>query len=208
MGCLEKAKLLDMWKKSIPLVTLLGCLSCSPQEFLTRRLAGDLISASNTFKASQNFVLQTGVVSGKEYPSPEFLVLQRHGWISAGTAPCPPGLGPPPCWDILLTPSGVDTVRAILPAEETTKPSFSIPAARRELIAVTGITKQGGAADVEFTWKWTPLNEVGAALYSSDAHYKSTAAFRDYDDGWRVVETTRPTNQSLDEALKNAEPVP
>jgi hypothetical protein len=195
-------------KKSVLLLALLVGVSCSPRDFLTRRLAADLIAACNLFKAPQNFVLQTGVVSGKEYPSPEFLVLQRHGWISAGTAPCPPGLVPPPCWDILLTPSGVDTVRTILPVEETTKPSFTIAAARRELIAITGISKQGTVADVEFTWKWMPLNEIGAALYSPDVHYRSTTAFRDYDDGWRVVETTRPASQSLDEGLKNAEPEP
>jgi hypothetical protein len=197
-----------MRKKSISLIAVLFCVSCSPQEFLTRRLAADLISASNTFKAPQNFVLQTGVVSGKEYPSPEFLVLQRHGWISAGTAPCTPGLAPTPCWDILLTPSGVDTVRAILPAEETTKPSFTVPAAKRELVAVVGISRQGSLADVEFTWKWTALNEIGAALYSSDVRYKSTTAFRDYDDGWRVVESARPASQSLEDALKNAEAAP
>ena len=65
---------------------------------------------------------------------------------------------------------------------------------------------QGNAADVEFTWRWIPLNEVGAALYSGEAHYRSTALFRDYDDGWRVVQSTSHAAQPLDEALKNAEP--
>lgn len=197
------------WRKKLtPIIGLLLCTSCSPRDFLTRRLAADLISGSNTFRAPQAFVLHTGIVASKDYPSPEFLVLQRHGWVSAGTAPCPAGLAPPPCWDILLTPSGVDTVRSILPPEETTKPSFTIPAARRQLIAITGISKQDGSADVEFAWRWTPMNEIGAALYSSELRYRSTAAFRDYDDGWRVVETGLPPNQSLDESLKSAEPIP
>jgi hypothetical protein len=197
-----------MRNKIIPLLALFACTSCTPRNFLTRRLAADLIGASGTFRATQPFLLQTGIVSNKDYATPESLILQRRGWISAGTAPCSAGLAPPPCWDILLTPSGVDAVRAILPVEETTKPSFTIPAARRELIAITGISREGSTAEVEFTWRWTPLNEIGAALYSSDVHYRSVVGFRDYDDGWRIVESAHPANQSLDDALKNADPVP
>jgi hypothetical protein len=200
-----------MRKKFIlSLIGLFLLLSCSPRDFLTRRLAADLISTSDAFKTPQRFVLQTGVVSSKDYASPEYLVLQRRGWISASTAPCSPGLAPPPCWDVLLTPVGVETVRALIPAEETTKASLSIPVARRELIGVTGLSKQGDLADVDFSWRWFPLNEVGAALYSGDLRYNSTVGFRDYDDGWRIVVNQiapRP-GQTLDEALKNAEPAP
>jgi len=180
--------------------------SCSPRDFLTRRLAADLISASNTFTTPLQYLLQTGVVSNKDYLAPEYLVLQHHGWISAASAPCPAGLVPPPCWDILLTPSGVDTVRALIPADAADKQSFAIPVARRELLSITGITKQGNAADVEFTWRWIPLNEIGAALYSSDLHSKSTVAFRDYDDGWRLMQSVPRFGQDLDDALKNSEP--
>ena len=115
---------------------------------------------------------------------------------------------PSPCWDVLLTPSGVETVRALVPAEEADKTSFFIPVARRELVGVTGISKQGNQADVDFTWKWVPLNEVGAALYSGDMRYNSTVGFRDYDDGWRIVigVSAPHPDQTLDDALKNAEP--
>ena len=198
-----------MPKKSILcLAGLLLLASCSPRDFLSRRLARDLISASDTFRTPQHFVLQTGVMSNKEYISPEYLVLQHHGWISATNSPCSVGLGPPPCWDILLTPSGVDTVHALVSAEEVSKPSFAIPAAKRELLEITGISKQGIVADVDFTWKWVPLNEIGAALYSNELHYKSTVGFRDYDDGWRVVQSAPQPGQTLDDALKNAEPAP
>jgi len=182
--------------------------SCSPRDYLTRRLAADLINTSDTFKAPQQFVLQTGVISNKDYVSPEYLVLQHHGWISSTTAPCPPGLIPPPCWDVLLTPAGVDTVRALIPADAVTRPALSIPVAKRELIGVTGISKQGNAADVDFTWRWIPLNEIGAALYSRDLQYNSTVGFRDYDDGWRVTpaHSAARTGQPIDEALKTAEP--
>jgi hypothetical protein len=171
----------------IALATLLILASCSPRDFLTRRLATDLISSSDAFKAPQQFVLQTGVVSNKDYASPEYLVLQHHGWISATTAPCPPGLPPPPCWDVLLTPIGVDTVRALIPAEEADKPSLAIPVARRDLVASPASANRAVWPTSSFTWKWVPLNEVGAALYSGDLRYNSTVGFRDYDDGWRIV---------------------
>ena len=106
----------------------------------------------------------------------------------------------------MLTPSGVDTFQSLLAPGDAGKQSFSILAARRELIAITGIAKQGNTADVEFTWRWIPLNEVGAVFYSRDAHYRSTAGFRCYDDGWRLLESSAHSGQPLDEALKNAEP--
>jgi hypothetical protein len=187
-------------------LALLLLSSCSPRDYLTRRLAGDLIAGSNTFRASQQFELRTGVVSNQDYLSPDYLALQHHGWISGAKATCPPSLTPPPCWDVTLTPSGVDTFQSLIPHGAAEKQSFSIPVAHRELIAVTGIAKQANAADVEFTWHWTPLNEVGAALYPGTAHYRSTARFRDYDDGWRVVQSGSRPLLPLDESLKNAEP--
>jgi hypothetical protein len=182
--------------------------ACSPRDFLTRRLAADLISTSATFRSPQRFVLQTGTISNQDYSKPEYAVLQRHGWINANNAPCPAGVAPPPCWDVLLTPSGVETVRALVPQEEASKPSIAIPVARRQLLSVTGIAKVGNSADVEFTWKWTPVNEIGAALYPGDVHSESTVGFRNYDDGWRVVEKAIHSGQAIDDALKNSEPVP
>jgi hypothetical protein len=199
-----------MRKHFISALCLVGALllaSCSPRDFLTRRLAADLIDGSNEFKSPQQFWLHTGLVSNKDYLAPESLVLQRRGWISSTRATCSPSLAPPPCWDVLLTPSGVDTFRMIAAPADSEKPSFAIPVARRELVAITGISKHGGSADVEFTWKWIPLNEVGAALYSGDVHYKSIAGFRDYDDGWRIVQSAPRVGQPLDDALKNAESV-
>ena len=181
-------------------------LAWSPRDFLTRRLAADLIARSSTFKAPQQFWMQTGVLSNKEYLSAEYLALQHKGWISATDAACPANLAPPPCWDVALTPSGVETIRALVP--DATKSSFPIPAAHRELVAVTGVSKQVNTADVEFLWKWAPLNELGAALYSGENRYRSTVGLRDYDDGWRLLQSAPHFGQPLDEALKNAEPIP
>jgi len=194
-------------KLATVLTSLLLLPSCSPRDFLTRRLATALIASSETFKAPQQYVLHIGVLSNKEYLSPEYLVLQRHGWISVTSSACTPGLLPAPCWNVLLTPSGVETIRTLVADEEARKPSITIPVAKRELIGVTGVSKQGGIADVEFTWKWIPMNEVGDALFSGDLRYKSIVGFRQYDDGWRVEPTTAHTRQTMDDALRNAEPV-
>jgi len=190
------------------LLALLLLTACSPRDFLTRRLAGDLIANSDFFKAPQQFFLQTGVVANKDYLSPEYQVLQRHGWINANPVSCPASLAPPPCWDVLLTPSGVETVRTVVSQEEAQKAAITIPVARRSLVHVTGISKQGIVADVEFTWKWIPLNEIGAALYPGDPHYRSSVGFREFDDGWRVMQSVPRARQTLDDSLKSAEPAP
>jgi len=84
---------------------------------------------------------------------------------------------------------------------------MSIQVARRELVSIDGISKAGNVADVDFTWRWAPINSVGAALYDSGVNYRSTVSLRGYDDGWRVVDQKMPSNQTLDDALRNAQPV-
>ena len=188
---------------------LLCCMTaCSPRDFLTRRLASALIAGSDVFAAQQQFWLRIGPVSGKDFSSPQYMVLQHHGWIVGSVTPCPPQLTPPPCYEVALTPAGVDTFRDLIRGTETGKEYFSIPTARRELVSVTGISKNENMADVEFTWKWVPLNEVGSALNVGGLQYKSTVVMMHYDDGWRLLEGPPKSNQSLDDSLKNAEPVP
>jgi hypothetical protein len=187
-------------------VAILFLGSCSPRDFLTRRLAADLIKGADAFRTQQRFQFRTGIVSNEDYLSPDYLVLQHRGWISGAKASCPRSLAPPPCWDVMLTPSGVDTFQSLIAPGNAEKQSFSLPTARRELVAVTGIAKQGNVADVEFTWRWSPLNEVGAALYPSGVRYRSTTTLRRYDDGWRIAQTAARLSQPLDEALKDAQP--
>ncbi len=188
------------------LLWLCANLACSPRDFLTRRLAGDLIAASHSFNDPQVFWLKTGIVSNRDFNSPESMVLQHRGWIIGTQAKCPPGVDPPPCWDIVLSPLGVDVFHPLITTTDTAAPA-SVPVARRELVAVTGISKAGNFADVDFTWRWVVLNQVGAALYDSGVHYRSVVAFRSFDDGWRVLDKPMPANQPLDDALRNAEPV-
>lgn len=195
-------------KRIVLTLSLLGILSaCSPRDYLTRRLAADLIVTSDAFQTPQQFWLRTGVISNKDYAAPEYLVLQRRGWITGSAASCPPQVGPPPCWDVVLTPLGVDAFHDILKGADLSKKSFSVPIAKRDLVSITGISKNGDMADVEFTFQWVPTSEVGAALITSGLQYRSTVGFRKFDDGWRVVQgNSMHTNQSMDDALKTAVP--
>lgn len=199
-----------MRKRSVSAAVLLVLLfaACSPRDFLTRRLAADLIAASAPFTNPELFWLRLGVVSNKDFESPESLVLQHAGWVTGNAVKCPATVAPPPCWDVVLSPVGIETFRDLIPRNEAAKQSFSIPAARRELVSITGISKNGNMADVDFIWKWLPLNEVGDALYAGGVQYKATVAFKHYDDGWRVVEGNSPMKnaQSLEDAVKNSEP--
>src|SRR6202166_2160267 len=81
---------------------------CSPRDFLTRRLAADLISTSDTFKAPQLFWLRTGIISNQDFSSPDFMVLQRRGWIIGTEHRCPAGDEPPHCLHVMLAPLRVD----------------------------------------------------------------------------------------------------
>jgi hypothetical protein len=199
-----------MRKLSLPLLASILCFTaaCTPRDFLTRRLAGDLIAGSDAFRSPQLFWLRTGAVSNKDYLSPEYLVLERRGWITGSGTPCPSDIGPAPCWDVSLTPNGVNIFRDLIPADAVASQYFSVQAAKRDLLEVTGISKNDPNADVDFRWKWTPLNAIGSALYNESVEYDSTVGFRHYDDGWRLTEGSTPKiDQGMDDALKNAQPV-
>jgi hypothetical protein len=190
------------------LLTTVLCIApaCSPRDFLSRRLATDLISSSEAFKAPQVFWLKTGIVSNKDFNSPDSLVLQRRGWTIGTQQKCTAGVDPPPCWDVILSPHGVDTFRSLI--SESTRGGTLMPirVAQREIVDITGISKAGNFADVEFLWHWVPLNEVGGALYDSGVRYRSTVGFRSYDDGWRVQTEPLHNNQPIDDALRTAQP--
>jgi len=192
------------------LAAILLCLApaCSPRDFLTHRLATDLISATGAFREPQVFWLKTGIVSNRDFNAPDSLVLQRHGWIVGTQAKCPSGIEPAPCWDVVLSPHGVDVFRSLITESTHGGTHMPIPVARREIADVTGISKAGNFADVEFLWHWVPMNEVGSALYDSGVRYRSTVGFRSYDDGWRVQTEPMHNNQPIDEALRTAQPAP
>lgn len=182
--------------------------ACSPRDFLTQRLAMDLISASDAFRAPQMFWLKTGAVSNKDFNSPDSLVLQRRGWIIGTQEKCPSGVEPSPCWDVVLSPHGVDAFHSLISESTRGGTLMPIKVAEREIIDIAGISKAGNFADVEFLWHWVALNEVGGALYDSGVHYRSTVGFHKFDDGWRVQTEPLHNNQPLDDALRTAQPAP
>jgi hypothetical protein len=194
-------------KFSILILGVLLFTACTPRDFLTRRLASDLIATSDTFRSPQTFQMRTGILSRKDYLSADYLALQRRGWISGTKATCPPSVESP-CLDVTLTPAGVDAFQTLISSTQAERQAFTLPVARRQLVAVIAIAKHGSDADVDFTWRWIPLNEVGAALYPGDRRYHSLVVFRSYDDGWRVVVSAAHQSQPLDEALRDAEPAP
>src|SRR5207302_11320047 len=104
-------------KLVIALVVCLLGAACSPRNFLTRRLAGDLITYADAFKTQQQFSLRLGVVSNKDYLSPEYLVLERRGCITGSTVSCSTEGSPPPSWDVARTPMSVETLRTLIPTD-------------------------------------------------------------------------------------------
>src|SRR5690349_20665371 len=125
------------------LLMLALAVTWSPRDFLTRRLAADLIAGSEAFSAPQQFWLRTGVVSPKDFGSPEYLVLQRRGWITASSTACTVGSGAGQCWEVRLTPLGIGVLRDLVPAKRAAAQYFSVPVARRQLVQIDGIVKQG-----------------------------------------------------------------
>src|SRR5260370_16326667 len=87
---------------------------------------------------------------------------------------CPAGVDPPPCWDVLLTPLGVDTIRPLISTALPDNGSMSIQVARRELVSIDGISKAGNFADVDFAWRWVPINQLGPALSDTRSTSPST----------------------------------
>ena len=108
---------------------------------------------------------------------------------------------------MVITPLGVDALRDWVSATAAGSQYISVPVAQRELLAVTGIHSSGSVADVDFQWRWTAVNEVGAALFARNNEYNSTVGFIHYDDGWRVADGgSLKTSQGLTDALKNTAP--
>jgi hypothetical protein len=144
--------------------------------------------------------MTTGIISNKDYLSSEPICNSSIMDGSPPTAPTVPPTSPHlRAGKSCVNPAGVDTFHGLIAAADADKSSFRIPAARRELIAVTGISKMGRVADVEFTWRWIPSERSRARLSippTSTTARQSTAGFREYDDGWRLVPQHPPSRQS------------
>jgi len=147
-----------------------------PPHFLTRRLAADLIAASDTFAAPQQFQLHTGIISNRT-------ISRRNLSCSSIVA----GYRPPKPLVSCSCPAALLGYHAH-PFRRGYFSKSHRPRRRRETILQHPRRpprtrrhhrhrQTSQPCDVEFTWRWIPMNEVGAALYSADLHYQSTASF-------------------------------
>jgi len=108
---------------------------------------------------------------------------EEAGWITFAVRSC----GVIACVaNVSLTPKGVTQSKGW---KEVLRNLWRVPISRRDFVEVTGITSQDpNTAVVEFTYRWVPTEdgkEWGAVPSAPEA---STANFRLYDDGWRLIQ--------------------
>src|SRR5260221_11816873 len=151
---------LSLLRALLCLLVLCLDLACSPRDFLTRRLAADLISTSDAFKAPQLFWLKNGIVSNQDFSSPDSMGLQHRGWIIGTQEKCPAGVDPPPCWEGVLTPLGEDTIRPLITTVLPENGPMSIQVARRDLLSIAVISKGGKGSAAAFARHWVSLNQA------------------------------------------------
>ncbi len=71
--------------------------------------------------------------------------------------------------------------------------AYSPPLAAGALVEITGIAEAANSADVDFTWRWSPV-ALANELVRADPNFRmwgsaperETLPFRKYDDGWRL----------------------
>jgi hypothetical protein len=215
---------------------LQGCAALNPKE-LTRSRALSLLRSHNMFKkpavlpldGAEKFPVPAESADEPEpveravalffEDRPSMAVLRHLGLVEATAAAVkkPQRLaytGYLTMWEFKITPrltaEGKKAVRAAGGEGEA-----AVPLLRREIVEVTGVTKEGGnSARVEFTWRSAPtpageafdptrpafkslqpalqqkltrVNVLGNSLKVSFGEVRrATARVRLYDDGWRV----------------------
>lgn len=67
---------------------------------------------------------------------------------------------------------------------------YEVPLATRKLVEITGIGElqgeTGAFVEVQYTWKWSPVNEIATLMKLDERTNTGSAAFRKFDDGWRL----------------------
>ena len=181
-------------------------VACSPRDFLTRRLATDLIAGSDSFKTHPAILAANGrdLQQRLHFARIRDLAPAR---LDHGQRRC---LSSRNCCSAVLG-HGDHSAGSGRPARLgfRDRSQFSIHqrASGTERTAGGHGHSQGRKswADVDFLWRWAAVNEVGAALYARNYRVQLHVGFVHYDDGWRVIEGGGlKGSQSLSEALKNA----
>jgi hypothetical protein len=83
-----------------------------------------------------------------------------------------------------------DGLRAGVSVDTTTYRQWRVPAATRELVAVTSVTpSQQGISTVRFTFRWR-LNVFGREVYQPGGQLAGEAVLRSLNDGWHAASFT------------------
>lgn len=190
----EKAHLAKvLW----PLPFLL--VACAGTRHLSRDRAAEILGGAPFF--SEGYREIEVVVGPRAVFEPgemeEYQVLEKLGLVSIGRSEL--------VSTIEVTKLGRERVsRSQATASELHKRYF-FRVAQRKLVTVTGVaTGEQGQAQVEFTWTWKPINEIGRSLRADATTYQAMTRFRLFDDGWRIEGTiaepsaTNPTGRRVE----------
>jgi hypothetical protein len=188
---------------------------CSPQNVLDRPRAAKLIRESERFKtpdyqeiAVGGFCYPRGVDFVREVakeghfrndPARSFLLaasLESAGLTQVSDLPSRNCEWTSSGVQVVLTPGGQERAKQWKEQQEGDHVVYEVPMIRRELIEITGITVDSDRtrATVEFSYKVIQekagvIGPVPAELTKALAEpRKGTAAFKLYDDGWRLKE--------------------
>jgi hypothetical protein len=180
---------------------IIGCfVACSSKE-ISRERAADLIRSNNEFKRPDGVKLLTGKFCYDwrnlrdvytSYAPLESADLLKVSDLGAGCGSM---------WlkryNVELTSSGMARAKSWTTSDDKGwatdaqgSTTYFIPTASKELVEVTGITKdpEGGQAQAEFTWKWAPTEDASRFGKVPSAELKKgLASLQLYDDGWRIV---------------------
>jgi hypothetical protein len=155
------------------LVLAVFCSACS--RGLTRSDAAeklsrsDLFSKTVTFEYTKYLAYRRGANSAGDF----FRALNYLGYTDEKGG---------------LTEKGISEKKNWIPSSMSE--DYEVPLATRELLEITGIGElqgeTGAFVEVQYTWKWSPVNEVGTLMKLDEKTNAGSAAFRRFDDGWRL----------------------
>ena len=185
----------------VALVGLLLTIVSAESQALTRGRALELIKAA---AVSEKTGLRIGIDVGQQ---PDLGTSSFHGKLEAFKAAGIIVISSNP-FRVELTPKGEEMARGAKQERYGPVTRIYLPTATtREIREVTGILRNQGVAQAEFTWRWGTLTAAGQALARHGLRLdsqalestrepnpiqKGSATFMLYDDGWRMMEMSSP----------------
>jgi hypothetical protein len=152
------------------------------EKYYTSQMIQDGAQRTQITEMKGSLVGQSGNAMIPGYNLSDLRNYEKAGWITLVVRSCQTGT----CFvDVSLTSKGVEESKGW---KKISNKVWEVPIFQREFVEVTGITSsEPSSAVVEFTSRWIPTEkgkEMGAV---PSAPKSSTANFRLYDDGWRLV---------------------